>query len=101
LENTTTSQILLSYNNKSYTNGGYTHAIKTRHSSVGNDDYYNTIDFFTYVHGSGNIIGNNHVMTLSSKHSGSVGIGTIFPRAKLHVEDGNAYFNGNVGIGTE
>jgi hypothetical protein len=99
--NTTTSQILLSYNNNSYTNGGYTHAIKTRHSSVINDDYYNTIDFFTYVHGSGNIIGNNHVMTLSSKHSGSVGIGTLYPTAKLHVEDGNAYFDGSVGIGTD
>ena len=76
----------------------YRHAIKSRHNN-GNDNY-NGLDFFVWGIGQDiNDLATSRVMTISAQNSGSVGIGTGAPTAKLDVRDGNVRFDA-YGLGT-
>ncbi len=76
----------------------YRHAIKSRHD---NSDRYNSLDFYIWQHGIDTIagLGTLEVMTVSGRNSGSVGIGTQSPVAKLEVSGGKVRFS-DYGTGT-
>lgn len=78
---TTSNQLLFSFNGTS----DYRHAIKTRHNSLGVAN--NSIDFYVWNQASdgAGTVGTKHVMTVAGDNSGSVGIGTTSPTAKLDV----------------
>ena len=76
----------------------YRHVIKSRHD---NSNRYNSLDFYVWQHGVDAIdaLGTLEVMTVSSRNSGSVGIGTQNPDAKLQVSGGDVRFS-DYGVGT-
>lgn len=72
------NQVLLSF----YQTRLYTHAIKSRHNSEASFD--NAIDFYVWdpVNDDSSSVGSKLVMSLNN---GSVGIGTVEPKSKLHI----------------
>jgi hypothetical protein len=111
LNDTDSAQIIFSFNNSSYDNGGHAHSIRTRHNATAASG--NAIDFWLWNYGvdSANSLGSLRVMTLDG--TGNVGIGTSNPQANLHVEgnfhvgayEGNnegkgIFFRNNLGYGT-
>ncbi|QPB08254.1 baseplate wedge subunit [Synechococcus phage S-H9-1] len=83
-----TSQILLGYN----AGFNYKHAIKTRHNSGGSGEG-NAIDFYTWQPGQGAADApSNHVISMTGRAGGSLGIGVTDPSYNLHV-DGTAYID--------
>ncbi len=75
----------------------YRHSIKSRHHSGG---VYNGLDFFVWQPSDDiNDLGTLQIMSLSSRNSGSVGVGTLSPNAKFEVNGGNVRFT-NYGSGT-
>ncbi|MFN8243013.1 MAG: hypothetical protein U0X40_03070 [Ferruginibacter sp.] len=79
------NQVLFGYNNT----GTYRHAIKTRHSSISQNE--NAIDFFLWNQGTDapSDIGSKPAMTIDGKWRGMVGIGTTTPNSELHISDGS------------
>ncbi|MFK8007989.1 MAG: beta strand repeat-containing protein [Saprospiraceae bacterium] len=75
------------------------HAIKSRHSNTNNS--YNGLDFFVWQFGVDAVgdLASSRVMTISGRNSGSLGIGTHVPNAKLEVSGGNVRFT-DYGTGT-
>ena len=93
--NFSSTQILFGYANTR----DYGHSIKSRHNS-GGDGTGNSLDFYVWNPGqSASDYGNNHVLTLDGKNSGSVGINNTAPAFNLDVT-GNANITTTLTVGT-
>jgi hypothetical protein len=90
------TQIIFSYDGKSYNNQGYAHSIKTRHHA--GQEVGNAIDFYVWDHGddTDTELGTKRVMTLDG--NGNVGIGTEVPGKKLTVDGDIGFITDGQGI---
>ena len=84
-------QSVFSWAGNPWNSSGYAHSIRTRHN--GSADAGNAFDFYVWqTSDSTSALGTKHVLTIDGP---GVGIGTTSPLAKLSIDSGKIYFQGD------